>query len=98
MGLFQRIDRDSAGDMDTHALQWAFVLWAGGSATVTRTAIVDKLSLDASDEIDLDALRAIYNSKSANGKRDYLQKAEAAFGLAEKGYFTQAQWRAELEI
>jgi len=65
---------------------------------VDRAAIVNGLDLDASDEVDLDAIVLVYQGKNAHDRHDYLRTTEAAFGLAEKGYFTEAQWRTELEI
>jgi hypothetical protein len=87
-----------SGTADTHALQAAFVLLADGSPAITQAMIVSKLGLDAEGEAQLDAMKAVYQSKNATGKARYLLTAQSAFMLAEKAWYTEAEFNTDLEI
>jgi len=96
MNLYEAITAQA--NIDVHAIQAAFVLLADGSAAITQAKVVLNLGLDATGEADIDAMKTVFQGKNATGKARYLLTVQSAFMLAEKKWYTQSEFEADLGI
>lgn len=96
MALIDRIFRDPADDavvkVHNHFMAAAFWLWARGDAN--RAKVVSALGLDASDDAQLDELKATYDALGTAAEKDRFFGDFTAWTVAaEEGEVTKTQFR-----
>lgn len=102
MSLFARITATDNTKISVHRFGAALREWAAGAPGVTRQNIIDRFSLSAAEQTELDAISAAYvalgtgNAAAAFAKAVYTQRMEDVFLLCETGDYTEAQAKARL--
>lgn len=79
-----------------HLFTAALNLWA--KTTVTRAQVIAAFGMDATDEIQLDLIKAVYDGKNNTGKPLYLHDIESALIAYEEGKINQATVATHLEV
>lgn len=105
MALFDRLGRQEgeADKLPTHAFSEAVRLWltgAGGADAISRSDIVTFFELSSQDEVQLDALKAVYDAKGTNlEKLNFLGLLHAVITLVEHSpQMTKSRARAILGV
>lgn len=76
MGLLERLrgtDPDQPR-VNAHGFQAAMSEWADGAPDFSRASIIAQFSLTLDDEVDLDTLKAIWNTANTDARRARLSK------------------------
>lgn len=100
MSLYSRITATDGTKIGVHRFGAALREWAAGG--VTRAQIVSAFALSASEQTELDAIKASYdamgsgNAAAAFAKATYTQRLEDVFLLCETGDYTEAQAKSRL--
>ena len=74
MSLLDRLRGTESPRINAHGFQAALSEWADGATGFSRATIITQFALTADDEVELDILKAHYNSANTNAKKLRLRK------------------------
>ncbi len=74
MSLLDRLRGTEQPRINAHGFQAALSEWADGAPGFSRAVIIVQFGLTEEDEIELDILKAHYNSANTNAKKLRLRK------------------------
>ena len=74
MSLLDRLRRVEQPVLNAHGFQAAMSEWADGATGFSRATIITAFGLTVDDEVELDALKAVYDSANTNAKKQRLLK------------------------
>lgn len=98
-GLIDRIKTilDGTTDIPNHAFASAVTLWALGE--ITKQNIIDKWSLDATGETELQEYADNYTSEpNANSKQNNIHRIRATGELYEDGLINKTKYKSVLGL
>ena len=87
-----------AVDISGHGFTAGIIYWATGTLGTTKTTLINKWNLDATEQTQIDEIKAEYDSRNVNGKIQYMWIIEASNILLEEGTITGDQWKTALGV
>ena len=85
-------------DISAHGFTAGIVYWATGTLGTTKQTLINKWTLDATEQAQLDEIKTEYDSRNVNGKIQYMWIIEASSVLLEEGTITGDQWKTALAV